>query len=61
MSLEYDVSVEYGGCHEAVVAGAPKEQEIKKTLPKDHSPMNHTYNPSIQQVGTNYTCTYRDI
>ena len=26
VSVEYDVSVEYGGCYEAVVAGAPKEQ-----------------------------------
>ena len=30
MNLEYDVSVEYDGCGDAVVAGAPKEQEIKK-------------------------------
>ena len=26
VSVEYDVGLEYGGCHEAVVAGAPKEQ-----------------------------------
>ena len=26
VSVEYDVSVEYGGCYEAVVACAPKEQ-----------------------------------
>ena len=30
VSVEYAVSVEYGGCGDAVVAGAPKEQQIKK-------------------------------
>jgi len=30
MSVEYDVSVEYGVSLEAVVVGAPKERKIKK-------------------------------
>ena len=30
VSVEYDVSVEYGGCYKVVVAGAPKEQQLKK-------------------------------
>ena len=43
-SVEYGVSVEYGGCYEAVVACAPKRTiDKEKRLPKDRSPVNHTY------------------
>ena len=38
VSAEYDVCAEYGGCHEAVVAGAPKEQQIKKNATERSQP-----------------------
>ena len=55
VSVEYDVSVEYGGCYEAVVACAPKEQQIKKNDYLKIAARLITYNPSIQQDGANYT------
>ena len=57
----HEVSVEYGVCYEAVVACAPKEQQIKKNDHLKIAARLITYIPSIQQDGTNYTCTYRDI
>ena len=62
VSVEYDASVEYGGCYEGRCCLCTKRTTDKeKRLSEDRSPVNHTYNPSIQQDGTNYTCTYRDI
>ena len=61
VSVEYDVSVEYGVCYEAVVACAPKEQQIKKNDYLKITARLITHMPSIQQDWANYTCTYRDI
>ena len=44
VSVEYVVSVEYGGCYEAVVALCTKRTiDKEKRLPKDRSPANHTH------------------
>ena len=44
VSVGYGVSVEYGGCYEAVVALCTKITiDKEKRLPEDHSPVNHTY------------------
>ena len=45
VSVEYDVSVEYGGCYEAVVACAPKEQTDYLKI----AARLITHIPSIQQ------------
>jgi len=53
-SVEYGVSVEYGGCYEAVVALCTKRTiDKEKRLPKDRSPVNHTY--SLYTTGLGLT------
>ena len=61
-SMMYDGSGEYGGSEEYdVVVVCTKITIVKeKHYLKIISPRNHM-KPTIQEVGTNYTSTYRNI
>ena len=66
--VEYDVSVEYGGSVEYdaslkfdVVVVCTKRTKDKEKHYLKTSARIITYSPTIQQVGTNYTWTYRNI
>ena len=67
-SVEYDGSVEYGGSEEYdgsveydVVVVCTKITKDKEKRYLKISTRVITYRPTIQQVGANYTWTYRNI
>ena len=61
-SMMYDGSVECGVSEEydVVVVCTKRTKDKEKHYLKINSPII-TYSPTTQQVGTNYTSTYRNI